>query len=128
MAGWQITTTYESKLVRRNWLFRLFILGVLGYTLAFLIPWDIHQEAWENIVFASSIPVRGVYFLNLFQSLVVVFLACDRSRARKKADSREVLSIRSLSNSQIFGAELAGLVIPFLVVDVIFMAFWLFIK
>ncbi|WP_099292660.1 hypothetical protein [Butyricimonas sp. Marseille-P3923] len=128
MAGWQITTTYESKLVRRNWLFRLFILGVLGYTLAFLIPWDIHQEAWANIVFASSIPVRGVYFLNLFQSLVVVFLACDRSRARKKADSREVLSIRSLSNSQIFGAELAGLVIPFLVVDVIFMAFWLFIN
>jgi len=128
MAGWQIVVTYESKLAKRNWLFRLFILGVLGYTLAFLIPWDIHQEAWWSIALASSLPTRGVYFLNLFQSLVVVFLACDRSRARNKADSREVLSIRSLGNGQIFGAELAGLALPFLIADVVFMTLCLFIN
>lgn len=128
MAGWQIVATYESKLAKRNWLFRLFILGVLGYTLAFLIPWDIHQEAWRSIALASSLPTRGVYFLNLFQSLVVVFLACDRSRARNKADSREVLSIRSLGNGQIFGAELAGLALPFLIADVVFMTLCLFIN
>ncbi|WP_065220096.1 MULTISPECIES: carbohydrate-binding protein [Butyricimonas] len=128
MAGWQIIVTYESKLVKRNWLFRLFILGVLGYTLAFLTPWDIHQEAWRSIALASSLPTRGVYFLNLLQSLVVVFLVCDRSRARNKADSREVHSIRSLSNSQIFGAELAGMALPFLVADVVFMTLCLFIN
>lgn len=128
MGKLQISTTYESKLARRNWVFRLFILGILGYTLVFLIPWDLHRQEWLNIVFASSIPIRGVYFLNLLQSLVVIFLVCDRSRARKKADSREVLSIRPLSNSQIFGTELAGLALPFLVVDVVFMAFWLFIN
>ena len=33
MGKLQISTTYESKLVRRNWVFRLFILGILGYTL-----------------------------------------------------------------------------------------------
>lgn len=128
MAGWQIVITYESKLVKRNWLFRLFILGVLGYTLAFLVPWDIHREAWRNIALASSLPTKVVYFLNLLQSLVVVFLVCDRSRARNKADSREVLSIRSLSNSQIFGAELAGMALPFLVADVVFMTLCLFIN
>ena len=128
MGKLQISTTYESKLARRNWVFRLFILGILGYTLVFLIPCDLHRQEWLNIVFASSIPIRGVYFLNLLQSLVVIFLVCDRSRARKKADSREVLSIRPLSNSQIFGTELAGLALPFLVVDVVFMAFWLFIN
>ena len=128
MGKLQISATYESKLARRNWVFRLFILGILGYTLVFLIPWDLHRQEWLNIAFASSIPIRGVYFLNLLQSLVVIFLACDRSMARKKADSREVLSIRPLSNSQIFVTELAGLALPFLVVDVVFMAFWLFIN
>lgn len=128
MAGWQTIVTYESKLVRRNWLFRLFIMGILGYTLVYLVPWDIHRETWWEIAFASSFPVRGVYFLNLFQSLVVVFLTCDRSRVRKKADSREVLSIRSTSNGQIFGAELAGMALPFLVADIVFLALCLFIN
>lgn len=128
MAGWQTIVTYESKLVRRNWLFRLFIMGILGYALVYLVPWDIHRETWWEIAFASSFPVRGVYFLNLFQSLVVVFLACDRSRVRKKADSREVLSIRSTSNGQIFGAELAGMALPFLVADIVFLALCLFIN
>ena len=72
MGKLQISTTYESKLARRNWVFRLFILGILGYTLVFLIPWDLHRQEWLNIVFASSIPIRGVYFLNLLQSLVAV--------------------------------------------------------
>lgn len=128
MEKWKTIFTYESKLVRRNWLFRLFIAGVLGYTLAYLVPWDIHKEEWRNIVFASSIPVRAVYFLNLFQSLLLVFLVCDRARARVKADSREVLSVRSLGNSQIFGAELAGIAFPFLIADVVFIVFCLLIN
>ena len=127
MKAWQTVVTYESKLVKRNWLFRLFIAGVLGYILAFLVPWDIRREIWRNIAFASSLPARGVYFLNLFQSLVVVLLTCDMQRKRKKAESREILSVKPLSNSQFFWAELAGMALPFLIADVVFMAFCLFI-
>lgn len=128
MATWQCVMTYERKLVRRNWLFRLFVLGAFSYLLAFLVPWDIHREMWWNVALASSIPVRAIYFLNLFQSLVVIFLVCDISRQRKKAESREVLSVKPVSNSQFFWAELAGLSLSFLVTDVIFMAFCLFIN
>ncbi|WP_286137668.1 hypothetical protein [Gabonibacter massiliensis] len=127
MKAWQTVVTYESKLVKRNWLFRLFIAGVLGYILALLVPWDIRREIWRNIAFASSLPARGVYFLNLFQSLVVVLLTCDMQRKRKKAESREILSVKPLSNSQFFWAELAGMALPFLIADVVFMAFCLFI-
>ena len=128
METWQTVVSYEGKLVRRNWLFYLFVVGVLGYASVFLIPWDIHRGWWSRIVFASSIPMRGVYFLNLLQSLVVVFLVCDIQRRRNKAESREVLFVRPLTNARMFWAELVGMALPFLVVDVVFMAFCLFIN
>ena len=113
--------SYESKLVRRNWLFYLFILGVLGYTISVLIPWDSFSFKWKDIAFASSIPLRGIYFLNLFQSLIVTFLVCDIQRKQKKAETREVLSVRPIGNGESFFGGFLGILIPFLSVDVIFM-------
>jgi len=113
--------SYESKLVRRSWLFYLFIFGVLGYTIGVLIPWDIKHIIWSDIAFSSSIPLRGIYFLNLFQSLIVTFLICDIRRKQNKAETREVLSSRPISNGQFFFGEFLGVLIPFLVIDVIFM-------
>ena len=113
--------SYESKLVRRNWLFYLFILGVLGYTIGILIPWDSNHVPWADVALASSIPSRGTYFLNLFQSLIVTFIVCDIQRKRKKAETREVLSTRPIDNGQSFLGRFLGFLLPFLAVDVIFM-------
>lgn len=114
------TISYESKLVRRNWLYYLFILGILGYTVGILIPWDIHYLLWQKVALASSVLSRGVYFLNLFQSLIVIFLVCDIQRKRKKAETREVLSPRPISNGQSFLGGFLGILLPFLVVDIIY--------
>ncbi|WP_059026135.1 hypothetical protein [Gabonibacter massiliensis] len=119
---------YESKLVKRSWLFYLFILGLLGYTSGILIPWDIHRVVWWDIAFASSIPLRGIYFLNLFQSVIVTFIACDIHRKRKKAETREVFSVRPIGNGRSFLGESLGIFIPFLVIDVIFMIICVFIN
>ncbi|MFR5657836.1 MAG: hypothetical protein ACLUDU_07495 [Butyricimonas faecihominis] len=112
---------YESKLVRRSWLFYLFILGMLGYTIGVLIPWDIKRIIWSDIAFSSSIPLRGIYFLNLLQSLIVTFLVCDIRRKQNKAETREVFSSRPIGNGQFFFGKFFGVLIPFLVIDVIFM-------
>ena len=112
---------YESKLVKRSWLFYLFILGLLGYTSGILIPWDIHRVVWWDIAFASSIPLRGIYFLNLFQSVIVVFIACDIQRKRKKAETREVLYAWPIGNGQAFVGEFLGIFIPFAVIDMLFL-------
>ena len=74
--------SYESKLVRRNGLFYFFIFGVLGI-LSVLIPWTRDWIFWENVAFASSIPIRGVYFLNLFQSLIVIFIVILKESEEK---------------------------------------------
>ena len=74
MEGLGVAISYEMRLVRRNWLYRLFVLGAFAYALAFLVPWDVHMTLWWDVALASSVALRGVFFLNLFQSLVVVFL------------------------------------------------------
>lgn len=114
--------SYESKLVRRNWLFYLFILGMLGYMVGVLIPWDTkYNFQWSNVALASSILSSGIYFLNLLQSLIVVFLVCDIQRKRKKAETRDVLFTRPIGNGQSFLGEFLSIFLPFLAVDVIFM-------
>ena len=78
---------YEEKLLRRNWLFYFFILGVLGYIVGVLIPWNAKQVLWSDVALASSVFSRGISFLNLFQSVIVVFLVCDIQRKRNKAET-----------------------------------------
>lgn len=75
--------SYEGKLVRRNWLFYFFIFGVLCI-LGILVPWERDFIIWKDVVFASSMPLRGIYFLNLFQSLIVAFIICDITRKQGK--------------------------------------------
>lgn len=114
------TITYESKLIRRNWLFYFFIFGVLCI-LNILTPWISGMNCWTDIALASSMPLRGIYRLNLFQAFIVAFLVCDIQRKRKKAETREVLSARPIGNGQSLLGEILGILIPFLTIDVIFM-------
>ncbi len=111
--------SYENKLVRRNWLFYLFLFGVLCI-LGIFIP-GIGWIFWDDVALASSMPSRGIYFLNLFQSFIVAFLVCDIQRKRKKAETQEVLSARPISNGQSLLGEILGILIPFLIIDAIFM-------
>ena len=120
MESLRVAISYEMRLVRRNWLYRLFVLGAFAYALAFLVPWDVHMTLWWDVAFASSVALRGVFFLNLFQSLVVVFLACDLPRRRSRAESREVLSVRPLGNGGWLAAEFLGMLVPFFVADLVF--------
>ena len=115
--------TYESKLVKRNWLFYLFIFGVFIYTLGLplLDTYQYEYINWRKFVFASSFSLFGIHFLNLFQSIIVAFIVCDIHRKRKKAETREVLSARPIGNGQSFLGEFLGILIPFLTIDVIFM-------
>lgn len=119
---------YESKLIRRNWLFYLFILGLFAYTLVFLIPWEIHSITWEKIALASSLPLQGIFFLNLFQSLIITFIACDIPRKRHKAETRETLYTRPVGNGQLFFAGFSGMLLPFLIADIIFLGIILLIN
>ena len=112
---------YEEKLLRRNWLFYFFILGVLGYIVGVLIPWNAKQVLWSDVALASSVFSRGISFLNLFQSVIVVFLVCDIQRKRNKAETRETFSIRPVGNGRFFLGEFFCILLPLLVVVVVFM-------
>ncbi|WP_294142371.1 hypothetical protein [uncultured Sanguibacteroides sp.] len=120
MTNLKTAISYESKLVKRNWLFYLFIFGVLCI-LGIIFPLSIYEGLWHDVVFVSSMPLSGIYFLNLFQSVIIIFITCDIQRKRKKAETREVLSARPISNGQSFLGEFLGVLLPFLVINVVFM-------
>ncbi|WP_294140452.1 hypothetical protein [uncultured Sanguibacteroides sp.] len=122
MTALKTAITYESKLVKRNWLFYLFVFGTLGYILGDTLMDIIEYEyiPWHKFIFASSFPLYGYYFLSLFQLIIVAFIVCDIHRKRKKAETREVLSARPIDNGQSFLGEFLGILIPFLTIDAIF--------
>lgn len=111
----------ESKLVKRNWLFYFFILGITVYMVTALIPRGHHPYPWTTIALPGSIPLNGAKFLNLFQAIVIAFMTCDIYRKRKKAETRVSLLVRPASNGQFFLGEFLGIFIPFFIADSMFM-------
>ena len=115
--------TYESKLVKRNWLFYLFVFGALGFILGSPLLDNLINTyvPWRKFIFESSFPLYGYYFLNLFQPIFVTFIVCDIHRKRKKAETREVLYAWPIGNGQAFVGEFLGIFIPFAVIDMLFL-------
>lgn len=89
MSTLKTAIAYESKLVKRKWLFNLFVLAALGYIIgvSLLDSMVMHRISWDKFIFVSSFPLHGFYFLNLFQSIIVAFITCDIQRKRKKAET-----------------------------------------
>jgi ABC-type transport system involved in multi-copper enzyme maturation permease subunit len=112
---------YELRILLRSWFFRifailsLFIIGV--YTAVCLFEND--QFTW---VFRSS-PTTLIYadffLLNIFQSIIAVFLATDFLKRDKKLDTSEVLFIRPMSNFEYVTGKTLGLVSIFVILDLL---------
>jgi len=115
---------YEAKILRRSWLFRLFVLGALFnltiMNIAIFSP--IGDEDWAFLGIPSSIPYLNLYLLNIGQALVIVFLASDFLKKDKKLDTNEVLYTRSISNLEYIAGKSWGIIRLFLWVNIIVLA------
>jgi ABC-type transport system involved in multi-copper enzyme maturation permease subunit len=91
---------YELRILLRSWFFRifailsLFIIGV--YSAVCLFEND--QFTWAYRSLPSATIYSNFFFLNIFQSIIAVFLATDFLKRDKKLDTSEVLFIRPMSN------------------------------
>ena len=97
----QILARYESKLLRRSWLFKLFALLSLALItyLQIFTQSNLFFYQWDMITLSSSIPFVNVYIYNIVQSIIAVFLAGDFLKKDRKLDTTEVLYVRPLSNA-----------------------------
>ncbi|MEO9481920.1 MAG: hypothetical protein ABJG47_00650 [Ekhidna sp.] len=101
---------YESKVLWRNWFFRIFSIGILFFLFIFDMaafspisdsPWFIKSNSWGPAytnMLMSAIP----------QAAAIIFLATGLVKKNKKIDTNEVFFARAISNADyVFGKALA---------------------
>lgn len=115
---------YEVKLLRRSWLFRIFaILALLGVTGVLLlqttdIVWR-REYVWMKIAVASFYPFYCIYFYNIVQSVIAVFLAGNFLQRDKKLDTAEVIYVRPMSNADYIIGKTLGILRVFISLHIV---------
>ena len=101
---------YETKILWRNWFFRIFALIIICILIFFNIGVfsPVGSNRWFHRAISAGIPYANMVFLNLVQTAVLVFLATGIIKNNKKLDTNEVFFVRPLSNADlVFGKALA---------------------
>lgn len=124
---------YEVKLLKRSWLFRIFaILVLLILTLMQLGSlssafWK-YSETWPYSGVSSLIPFYTIYFYNVAQSVIVIFLAGSFLKRDKKLDTAEVIYVRPMSNTDYIAGKVWGISRVFLGLNLIPLGVAMFIN
>jgi len=115
---------YEVKLLKRSWLFRIFALVVLllltliQFSMLSPVFWRF-QETWPYSGLTSFIPFFTIYFYNIAQSVIVIFLAGSFLKRDKKLDTAEVIYVRPMSNADYILGKVWGITRVFIGLNLI---------
>jgi ABC-type transport system involved in multi-copper enzyme maturation permease subunit len=113
---------YEMKVLSRSWFFRIFTILALVFLFFFnlVTQTDVDGSAqWSIIAIPAAIPLTSLFFLNIGQAVIVIFLASDFLKRDKNLDTAEVVYTKPVSNfDYVFGKVLGNLMV-FLILDLI---------
>jgi ABC-type transport system involved in multi-copper enzyme maturation permease subunit len=114
---------YERKILFRSWFFRIFailsllVIGMYGGGSLF----DINFFSWNFRSLPTSLIYSNFFLLNIFQSIIAVFLATDFMKRDKKLNTTEVMFIRPMSNLEYIIGKTIGLMGVFIVLNILLM-------
>lgn len=114
---------YERKILFRSWFFRIFailsivVIGLFGGTTLF----DSNTFTWMYRSVPSALIYSNIFLLNIFQSVIAVFLATDFLKRDKKLNTSEVLFIRPMTNLEYIAGKTLGLLTVFVVLNLLVM-------
>ncbi len=102
---------FESKVIWRNWFFRILCIGVLFFLTMFNIAaFSLADDTPNWFIIANSwgIPYANMILLSIPQAAAIIFLGTGAVKKNKKLDTNEVFFARSISNADyVFGKALA---------------------
>ena len=114
-----IVARYEAKLLRRNIVFLGFvILAMIGISLWQVVNQGGDNVFWYKVAFASSLPFFNVYYYNLVQVLIAVFVSMEVVYRERKREAMEVFLCRPFRNSEYCIGRFWGIFKMFLFVNV----------
>ena len=112
---------YESKLLRRSWLFRIF--AVLSLLVIVFFHLSTQSTAgwysWVMVAMPSSFPFVNIYLFNIAQSVIAIFLAGSFLKRDKKLDTAEVIYVRPMSNADYIVGKTWGIIKVFVSLNII---------
>lgn len=112
---------YESKLLRRSWLFRIFAILSLLIIVFFHLGTQstLGWYQWIMTAMPSSIPFVNIYLFNIAQSIIAIFLAGSFLKRDKKLDTAEVIYVRPMSNADYIVGKTWGIIKVFVSLNII---------
>jgi len=112
---------YERRILLRSWFFRIFailsllIIGIYSGVVLF----DRNPFTWTYRSLPTALLYSNMFLLNIFQSIIAVFLASDFLKRDKKLDTSEVLFIRPMSNFEYMAGKTLGLLSVFVILNIL---------
>lgn len=120
---------YETRLVRRSWIFLIFtILGIIGIPCIQFLVGDISvameyslnvgRSIWNLKALPSFIPYMNAYFFNGMQVLMIVFFVSEIEK-RTRITTMEPLWTRPATNGELMWGRVLGIGCMIIVLNVI---------
>jgi hypothetical protein len=103
-------SSYESKVLWRNWFFRIVALaGIFFVTLLNLVELSsLDEPDWRWLFNSWVLPCVSLFVISIPQAAAVIFLATGMIKKDKKLDTNEVFFVRPISNlDYVIGKALA---------------------
>ncbi|HYC86747.1 MAG TPA: hypothetical protein VEB86_16050, partial [Chryseosolibacter sp.] len=114
-------SAFESKVLWRNWFFRIIALAGIGlitiFNLAELSELDYPQ--WRALANGWILPYASLMLIAIPQAAAVIFLATGLVKKDKKLDTNEVFFVRPISNLDYVLGKALALVKLFLLLNLV---------
>ena len=112
---------YEAKILLRSWGFRIFallgliIMGLL--TVAIAAPSFTFPYYFRSL--SGSIPLFSFKLFNVYQGIIVVFMASEFFKRDRRTDSTQVIFSRSFSNTSYILGKFLGVIGLFILMNIL---------
>ncbi len=110
---------YEARLLLRSWGFRIFsglVLIILALVNIAIISRSISTPHYVSSL-SGSLPLNSLKLFNIFQGIIVAFIATEFFKRERKYDSVQAVLTRSFSNVEYFLGKALGILSVFLLLN-----------
>jgi ABC-type transport system involved in multi-copper enzyme maturation permease subunit len=112
---------YERKILMRSWFFRIFtglaLFIIFGFNMGDIS--EVGNMNWGYRAVPSNMPYASLFFLNIAQAIIAVFLSSEFVKRDRKQDTVEVIYARSMSNTTYVWGKVWSLLSIFLLVNLL---------
>ena len=112
---------YEAKILLRSWGFRIFAL--LGLIIMSLLTAGIVAPSFSFPYYfrslSGSIPLFSFKLFNVYQGIIVVFMATEFFKRDRRTDSTQVIFSRSFSNTSYIMGKFFGVIGLFVLLNIL---------